>query len=64
VFERLRKHCTSKRPHRCHACGWRGWRTETARRYSNGQAEPAEAPDLSDIDSALPSRAAGKGSRV
>jgi UDP-GlcNAc:undecaprenyl-phosphate GlcNAc-1-phosphate transferase len=25
IAERLRKHMTSKRPHTCASCGWRGW---------------------------------------
>ena len=29
VIEHIRKAVTSKRPHRCHACGWRGWGVET-----------------------------------
>jgi hypothetical protein len=51
LLEQIRKTVTSRRPHRCHACGWRGWGVETQ--------EPATpelptairpAPDLDVID--------------
>lgn len=29
-WETWRKEITAKRPFRCHACGWRGWRHDTA----------------------------------
>jgi hypothetical protein len=70
VLEQVRKTVSSKRPHRCHDCGWRGWGAET-----EGPAEPElpspvrPAPDFKVIDTVLvgvgksrqPAKAAGRG---
>ena len=53
-MERLRKGFTLKRPHRCRACGWRGWRLESSRLDAGeGSAVEREAPDFGAIDGAL-----------
>jgi hypothetical protein len=46
-----------KRLHRCHACGWRGWGTETLAPADLGDVrEPnAPPPDLHAIDRGLAS---------
>ncbi len=68
VLEQLRKAVSSKRPHRCHACGWRGWGVETQE-----AAEPEEilrvrgAPDFHVIDTVVSGgasrRSESRGSR-
>jgi hypothetical protein len=32
---------TTKRPHWCHACGWRGWGEETGPKFTTEQIETA-----------------------
>jgi len=60
-FERLRRELTSKRPYRCHACGWRGWAPEGLLVAADGEVAdvPPAPPDLHAIDSAL-SKARGE----
>jgi len=42
-LERVRKRFTGKRPHRCHACGWRGWLSAAATDLDGTRAHPAPA---------------------
>lgn len=53
--EKLRKAFTHKRPHRCHACGWRGWGAESVRGHgSEASGRPARrSPDFRAIDVAI-----------
>jgi len=44
-IEELRKYFTTKRLHRCHACGWRGWADVNAALITSGPEE-AQAPPL------------------
>jgi hypothetical protein len=37
----LRRRMTSKRPHRCHDCGWHGWGEETGPKFTPEQIEIA-----------------------
>ena len=49
------------RPHRCHACGWRGWGVETSDPISPEEAEssPQPEPDLDVLDEAVTRSANG-----
>ena len=53
-LEQVRKITTSRRPHRCHACGWRAWGLETEH-----PSEPEvpiaikSGPDLKVIDAVV-----------
>jgi hypothetical protein len=69
TWERLRKIVTSKRPHRCQACGWRGWGHEissAARPGTAAKESPARmAPDLDAIDVAIgPGKGPGAGPKA
>ncbi len=63
LVEQLRKTVSSKRPHRCHACGWRGWGVATQE-----PAEPEDilrvraAPDLHVIDTVISGVVVGRRS--
>ena len=52
VVEKLRRTLTGQRPHRCEACGWRGWGTKTsggvAEVFNSTHVRPA--PDLQALD--------------
>jgi len=55
LLERVRRLLVTDRPHRCDACGWRGWGPETSK---PGKAyEPAgrrrPVPDIDAIDRAI-----------
>ena len=59
-FEEKRKQLGSKRPYRCHECGWRGWLQEAQLRYSaavvkarvvSNHSQDVEIPDISLGDS-------------
>ncbi|HOC19354.1 MAG TPA: hypothetical protein PKK95_13865 [Vicinamibacterales bacterium] len=54
-FERFRKGFTNKRPHRCHACGWRGWGLESDNHREKGRSAGIDCglPDLTAIDEAI-----------
>ncbi len=54
-FEKVRKAFTHKRPHRCHACGWRGWALERQPGDQGGRSERAArpSPDFGAIDVAI-----------
>jgi len=46
-YERPVKLATSRRPYRCHACGWRGWRVpEPLEEYAWHGNQPADSTDL------------------
>jgi len=49
-WERWRKEITGKRPYRCRACQWRGWKNtglvEEAVRSSEARADAPEPPNL------------------
>jgi len=49
-WERWRKEVTGKRPYRCRACQWRGWKNtglvEEAVRSSEGRPDAPEPPNL------------------
>jgi predicted Zn-ribbon and HTH transcriptional regulator len=52
-LESWRKALTTKRPHRCQKCGWRGWGEETIRRFDADhvrKSEKAVTSDPSDVD--------------
>jgi predicted Zn-ribbon and HTH transcriptional regulator len=52
-LESWKKMLTTKRPHRCQKCGWRGWGEETAPKFDADQARKAErsvVPERHDID--------------
>jgi predicted RNA-binding Zn-ribbon protein involved in translation (DUF1610 family) len=58
LLERIRKSFTEKRPHRCHACGWRGWghesrHTTAAETATAGFGKAGTAPDFNAIDRSL-----------
>ena len=53
LLERLRKHITTARLHRCIDCGWRGWGLETPPAQKGGVIVPKGVPDLRAIDAAL-----------
>ena len=38
-WELWRKTITSKRPYRCHACGWRGWGRDLGARFGDHDAQ-------------------------
>lgn len=40
-WARLRRRLTSKRPHLCETCGWRGWGEETGPKFTPEQIELA-----------------------
>jgi len=42
--EELRKYFTTKRLHRCHACGWRGWADVAAALITSTPDEAEAAP--------------------
>jgi hypothetical protein len=50
LFERLRKRFTLERPHRCQACGWRGWGTVSAGFSKERLIDGPVDPDLAAID--------------
>ena len=37
----LRRRITTKRPHRCHDCGWQGWGEETGPKFTAEQIAAA-----------------------
>ena len=47
---------SAKRPFRCHACGWRGWRDNLGPRMNSGDVPDPAPPlmptelDLNDLD--------------
>jgi hypothetical protein len=44
---------TTKRPHRCQRCGWRGWGEESIRQFDADRvrkSEKAVASDPPDVD--------------
>jgi hypothetical protein len=52
MFESWRKALTSKRPHRCQRCGWRGWGEESVPKFDAAdvrRSEQAIGPDT-DVD--------------
>lgn len=51
--ERIRKHFTTDRLHRCIDCGWRGWGAETPPTQKGGVVVHKAVPDLRAIDAAL-----------
>jgi FlaA1/EpsC-like NDP-sugar epimerase len=51
-LEKLRRQTTAKRPHRCYACGWRGW-TDVMPLPSEAHATAVQAPDLYELDVAF-----------
>lgn len=54
LVERIRKNWTSRRPHECGMCGWRGWLLPLAHpREEESMVLACEAPDLLAIDSAI-----------
>jgi hypothetical protein len=54
LFERLRKFFSSARPHRCRACGWRGWIAVTdSERHETRFAVDCEPLDLTALDERL-----------
>jgi hypothetical protein len=54
-LEQLRKSFSAKRPHRCHACQWRGWGVET--QHPVAPETPARSakpgPNLEAIDGSV-----------
>jgi hypothetical protein len=47
------KTLTSKRPHRCQRCGWRGWGEETTPRFDVDhvrRSQKAVVPEPPDVD--------------
>ncbi len=65
LVERLRKTVTSTRPHRCHACGWRGWGVESHDEPSliDAPGPTRAALDLSVIDAFAARHAGGERER-
>jgi hypothetical protein len=55
-WERWRKEITGKRPYRCRACQWRGWkRIGTSEELQSPQARP-DAPDPPNLKGTLLAR--------
>jgi hypothetical protein len=52
-LERLRKTFSERRPHRCRACGWRGWGLPTGRGLPEEWLAQVEPPDLDGVEGAL-----------
>jgi len=61
LVERSRKLLSSERPHRCHACGWRGWGDTTPHHHAaiaTSDGWEALDIDLSGLDAAAAEHAA------
>jgi predicted RNA-binding Zn-ribbon protein involved in translation (DUF1610 family) len=53
LMESWRKAFTTKRPHRCQRCGWRGWGEETTPKFDPDRirrSEEAVVPEPADVD--------------
>jgi predicted RNA-binding Zn-ribbon protein involved in translation (DUF1610 family) len=52
TLERLKKHLTAERPHRCLNCGWRGWNPEQ-NFYERTAVDRSDPPSFDEIELAL-----------